>query len=183
MAEIPEFRRILILGAGVVGSVYAARLKAAGVDVAVPVGGWLTSASTALSLMNRITKKLTVCRIASVDNISSHDRYDLVLVIARKNQVDTVLPATRKSDGGRPSLIPRQYCFWIRRLEPCDRIRTTHTRISWCRRRTRGHHYSVRHPAGIAPAAYFWRTKWRSHATVAGHCELVSPRRFSCGNV
>ena len=39
MAEIPEFRRILILGAGVVGSVYAARLKAAGVDAAVLARG------------------------------------------------------------------------------------------------------------------------------------------------
>jgi 2-dehydropantoate 2-reductase len=95
MTETPEFRRVLILGTCVVGSIYAARLKLAGVDVALLARGRRLAdlGEHGIVLMNRLTKELTVCRIALVNDLSSHDRYDLVLVMVRKNQVDTVLPA------------------------------------------------------------------------------------------
>ena len=86
--------KILVFGAGVLGSMYAVRLKQAGNDVTILARGKrfeeIQKNGIILESMNR--KTFTTTFVPVVDKLTPDDAYDLILVIVRKNQVETVLP-------------------------------------------------------------------------------------------
>ena len=95
----PNFRRqrmkVLFYGAGVLGSLYAARLQEAGHDVSVLARGRRLEElrEHGVVLREAGTDKRTATRVGVVERLASGDAYDLVVVIVRKNQLSSVLPA------------------------------------------------------------------------------------------
>ncbi len=91
--------RILVYGAGVLGSQYAARLHAAGHDVSILARGQrladLREHGIVLEAVNY--ERRTVARVNVVSSLEPNDAYDLVIVLMRKNQVRDILPVLAAS--------------------------------------------------------------------------------------
>lgn len=90
--------RILILGAGVIGSVYGARLLERGHQVVVLARGHrLTELQEhGLILEDAERGQRTVWPVPVVDGITAEDRYDLVLAPVRRDQLRGIVPVVRK---------------------------------------------------------------------------------------
>jgi 2-dehydropantoate 2-reductase len=91
----PEVRRILVYGAGVLGSLYAARLHEAGHDVALLARGQRLADLRAHGVVieDALTGERTTTPVRLVEQLAPEDAYDLVLVVMRQHQVAGVLPA------------------------------------------------------------------------------------------
>lgn len=86
--------RILVFGAGVLGSLYAARLKEAGQDVTVLARGARLEQvrEHGIVLVDAATGRQTTTHLEIIERLEPEDEYDLVMVMVRKNQLDEVLP-------------------------------------------------------------------------------------------
>lgn len=86
--------KILVYGAGVLGSVFAAKLHAAGENVTIlGRGGRLEFIRENGIVIRDEMEDLEIHESVRVtDRLNPEDRYDLVLVILRKNQVYSILP-------------------------------------------------------------------------------------------
>ncbi|WP_166983943.1 ketopantoate reductase family protein [Paramicrobacterium fandaimingii] len=91
--------KILVYGAGVLGSLYAARLHDAGHDVSLLArGDRLTSLrERGVLLAENDSKKITQVPVRAVE--SPAGKYDLILVFVRSHQVETVLEQLVGNDG------------------------------------------------------------------------------------
>jgi 2-dehydropantoate 2-reductase len=87
--------RVLVFGAGVIGSVYAVRLAKAGFDVTVSARGERLAAIRAggLRIRNVFTVEEETADVRLVERLNPSERYDLVLVIVRAGQVLDALKA------------------------------------------------------------------------------------------
>ncbi len=85
--------KILVYGAGVLGSVYAARLQVAGNDVTLVARGQRLAdiRQYGVVLEDYATGTRTTTPVNVIDKLSLEEPYDLGLVIVRKNQLDPVL--------------------------------------------------------------------------------------------
>ena len=85
---------ILVYGAGVIGSVYAARLQQAGYNVSLLARGQraVSLRTHGIQLENASTGKKTTTQVAVVEQLAPTDRYDVVIVAVRLNQLDSILP-------------------------------------------------------------------------------------------
>lgn len=104
--------KILVYGAGVLGSLFAARLKESGHDVTVLARGKRFDEIEAQGIVLEHALKGTrgVTPVAVTRDLKPDDCYDLVLVVMRRNQVADVLPAlaaSRKSE-----LVVFVVCTW-----------------------------------------------------------------------
>jgi 2-dehydropantoate 2-reductase len=86
--------KILVFGAGVLGSLYAARLQDAGHDVSILARGQrlVDIEQHGIVLEDAATGRRTATRVQVVETLAPEDAYHLVLVTVRKNQLDSVLP-------------------------------------------------------------------------------------------
>src|SRR5271165_4687671 len=86
--------RILVIGAGVNGSVCAAALRRAGYDVTVLARGKRLEElqEGGIEIEDPLKGTRTVTPVAVVDRLASEDIYEYILVIVRKNQVRDLLP-------------------------------------------------------------------------------------------
>ena len=87
--------KILFYGAGVLGSLYAARLQEAGQAVSILARGQRLAdiREHGIVLKDGDTGQRTTTRVNVVDYLAPDDAYDLVVVLMRKNQVSAILPA------------------------------------------------------------------------------------------
>jgi 2-dehydropantoate 2-reductase len=87
--------RILILGAGVVGSFNAARLTEAGQDVTLLARGHRLDdlRDHGVVLEDFRSGRRTTTVVPLVDRLGPGDAYDLAIVIVRRNQIPSILPA------------------------------------------------------------------------------------------
>jgi 2-dehydropantoate 2-reductase len=87
--------KILFYGAGVIGSVYAARLKDSGQEVTILARGDRLAAirEHGIVLEDVQSGRRTVTPINVVERLSTDDSYDLVVVCVGKHQLLSVLPA------------------------------------------------------------------------------------------
>lgn len=87
--------RILFYGAGVLGSLYASRLHAAGHDVTLLARGQRLEdlQQYGVVLEEAETGVRTTAHIPAIAALEPEDVYDLVVVLLRKNQVADALPA------------------------------------------------------------------------------------------
>jgi 2-dehydropantoate 2-reductase len=87
--------RLLVFGAGVLGSLYAARLRAAGHDVVVLARGARAAElrTQGIVLEEARTGTRTTTRVPVVEALGPGEAYDLILVVVRKDQLAGVLPA------------------------------------------------------------------------------------------
>ncbi|MGO9445457.1 MAG: ketopantoate reductase family protein [Thiobacillaceae bacterium] len=86
--------RILVLGAGVNGSVCAAALHRAGYDVTVLARGKRLEElqERGIEIEDPLKGTSTLTHVPVVDRLASDDIYEYVLVVVRKNQVRDFLP-------------------------------------------------------------------------------------------
>ena len=86
--------RTLIIGAGVLGSFNAARLKEAGHDVTLLARGRRLAElrEHGVVLEDFRTGRRTSTQVPLVDRLGPDDAYDLAIVIMRRNQILSVLP-------------------------------------------------------------------------------------------
>lgn len=86
--------RILVIGAGVIGSLCAARLSDTGHDVTVLARGQRYSdlLEHGIVLENASTGRKTVSRTRVAERLLPEDEFDLAIVTVRKNQVEGILP-------------------------------------------------------------------------------------------
>jgi 2-dehydropantoate 2-reductase len=87
--------RILVYGAGVQGSLYAARLHERGHDVALLARGQRVVDLRAHGvILEEITsRRHTVTPVSIVERLDPTDVYDLVMVPVRREQIGEILPA------------------------------------------------------------------------------------------
>jgi 2-dehydropantoate 2-reductase len=94
--------RILVFGAGVIGSVYAGKLRQAGHEVVLVARGRRLSdlRANGLVLEEAQSGRRTVLPMPSVSEAGADERYDLVLVPVRAEQLSSTLPVlAAMSDG------------------------------------------------------------------------------------
>ena len=86
--------RILVYGAGNIGSLYAGLLKESGQDVSILAREKRLAdiREHGIQLENVVTGKETTVRVPAVGRLDTDDDYDLVLVVLPKNHVSEVLP-------------------------------------------------------------------------------------------
>ena len=86
---------ILFYGAGVLGSLDAARLQEAGQEVSILARGQRLAdiREHGLVLEDASTGQRATTRVKAVERLAPDDAYDLVVVLMRKNQVSAILPA------------------------------------------------------------------------------------------
>ncbi len=90
----PQPLRILVIGAGVIGSVYAARLQAAGYTVTLLARGQHAAdlRVTGLQLEDASTGQSATSHIRIIEDLTPDKAYDLALVCVRLDQVAAILP-------------------------------------------------------------------------------------------
>jgi 2-dehydropantoate 2-reductase len=86
--------RILVIGAGVNGSVIAQRLFERGVDVTVLARGKRLAEiqSNGIVIENPFSQKRRVAKVRTIGELAPKDTYDYILVVVRRNQVAELLP-------------------------------------------------------------------------------------------
>ena len=86
--------RILVIGAGVLGSLYAARLAVAGSDVCLLARGERLAAIRAhgVLLEDALTGQRTATPVPTTETLAADEKYDVVVVLVRKTQLASALP-------------------------------------------------------------------------------------------
>jgi len=89
--------KVLVYGAGPLGSLFAARLQQGGNDVSLLARGQRLADLRAhgIVLVDEKTGLRTVTSVSAVEALAPDDAYDLVLVIMRKNHALLVLPVLK----------------------------------------------------------------------------------------
>lgn len=87
--------RTLVFGAGVIGSIYGAHLKDAGLDVTILARGrrFQFLCENGVVLANGYSEERSVHEVSVVDRVDPADLWDLVIVCIRKDQLAEALPA------------------------------------------------------------------------------------------
>jgi 2-dehydropantoate 2-reductase len=98
--------KILVFGAGVLGSLYAARLRQAGHDVSILARGQRLAdlQASGIVLEEANTGVRTTTPIDVVERLEPPDAYDVMLVIVRKDQLPSALPIVG-ANRGTPSVL------------------------------------------------------------------------------
>ena len=98
--------RILVFGAGPLGSYYTAKLHEAGFDVSILARGqrYHDIKEYGIVLERFDTQERAVHRVPAVQELRASDAYDLVLVVMGKNYVPAILPAL-SSNRATPTIL------------------------------------------------------------------------------
>lgn len=91
--------RILIYGAGAIGSIFAGKLALAGADITVLARGKRLNEieENGIILKATYSTKHETIKVKVVDDLTDDDIYDYILVVMQKTQVDAVLPTLAKN--------------------------------------------------------------------------------------
>lgn len=85
--------RILIYGAGVIGSIFAGKLVASGEDVTVLARGKRLEELRQNGVMLTTTgKNCEIISVRVIEHLALDDLYDYIIVVMQRTQVDSVLP-------------------------------------------------------------------------------------------
>ena len=90
--------KILVFGAGVIGSLYGALLAEAGYDVSVYARGRRLESLTQDGLIVKRKGEIRKVPIQVLSAIEPEDRYDLVFLTVRENQLHAALEELRQND-------------------------------------------------------------------------------------
>jgi 2-dehydropantoate 2-reductase len=90
--------RILVFGTGVIGSLYGALLAEAGYDVSVYARGRRLESLTQDGLIVKCKGEIRKVPIQVLSAIEPEDRYDLVFLTVRENQLHAALEELRQND-------------------------------------------------------------------------------------
>ena len=86
--------KILIYGAGVIGSIFAGKLALAGNDITVLARGkrFEQLENNGIILVNPKTQKVEHVTVNVIDTLLPDSKYDYIIVAMQKTQVDNILP-------------------------------------------------------------------------------------------
>jgi 2-dehydropantoate 2-reductase len=87
--------KILVYGAGVIGTLYAARLQAAGhhVTVLAREARLAEIRQHGLVVQEAVTGNRSTVRVATVDELRAQDAYDIAIIAVRYDQLPAILPS------------------------------------------------------------------------------------------
>ncbi|MEO9167766.1 MAG: 2-dehydropantoate 2-reductase N-terminal domain-containing protein [Aestuariivirga sp.] len=93
--------KILVYGAGVIGSVYAARLLEAGHQVTVLARGKRLDdiRRYGLVLKDVISGIQSTTQVTAINQLTTSDQYDVILISVRRDQLASVIPALKANQG------------------------------------------------------------------------------------
>lgn len=112
--------KILVFGAGVLGSLYAARFFQSGYDVTLLARGKRYDEITenGIILEDALSTDRTVNRLPVVKTLEPDKTYDLIIVLVRADQVKDLLPLLTANQGSKVILFmvntPNGYSDWIK---------------------------------------------------------------------
>ncbi len=113
--------KFLIYGAGVIGSIFAAKLSHTGYDVTVLARKerYRELAAHGIVLQGAYTNQKEIYKVNVIDSLESNDVYDYILVVMQKTQVDAVLPILARNHS--PNIVfvvntPLGYDEWIKNI-------------------------------------------------------------------
>ena len=89
--------RILVFGAGVIGSLYGALLAEAGYDVSVYARGRRLESLTRDGLLYKRKGRIRKAPVKVLYRLEAEDRYDLVFLTVRENQLHAALEELRQN--------------------------------------------------------------------------------------
>ena len=91
---IKDTARILVIGAGVNGSICATKLQTAGVDVTMLARGQRYDEihNNGIIIENSLTHERSTTKVPVIRTLEPEDIYDYVLVVIRRDQVAALLP-------------------------------------------------------------------------------------------
>ncbi len=91
--------KILVIGAGVLGSLYAGKLHAAGHDVTVLARGERLAQirEQGILLQPHGSAQISIAKVPAIDRLDPQEHFDWVLVLVRKNQLAALLPTLAAS--------------------------------------------------------------------------------------
>jgi len=110
--------KILIYGAGVIGSIFAGMIARKGFDVTVLARGKrLQELNTnGLILVNSMNNIRTVVKLRTTDVLNENDIYDYIIVVVQNTQIDDILPILSKNKSSNIVFVvnnPLGYDKWI----------------------------------------------------------------------
>ncbi len=93
--------RVLFFGAGVLGSLYAARLDEAGHEVAIVARGrrYDELQEHGIELVRHDTGERTVTPVRVLDRVPADEPFDVCVVLVQRQQLDEALPALASGNG------------------------------------------------------------------------------------
>jgi 2-dehydropantoate 2-reductase len=110
--------KILVYGAGVIGSIFAGMIARKGYDVSVLARGNRLKElnDNGLILVNSLNNKRMVVRVKTIDGLNETDIYDYIIVVVQNQQIDDILPVLSKNKS--PNIVfvvnnPMGYDKWI----------------------------------------------------------------------
>lgn len=91
--------RVLVYGAGVLGSLYAAKLKESGVDVTILARGrrFQFICENGIVLADAYSEQRSAREIPVIDRLEPAAQWDLIIVLVRKHQIAGLLPSLAAS--------------------------------------------------------------------------------------
>jgi 2-dehydropantoate 2-reductase len=95
--------RILIYGAGVIGSIWAGKLAGIGIDVTVLARGqrYHEILDSGIILRGAYDLRNERYQVKVIEELQENDLYDYIVVTVQKTQVDSVLPVVAKNRSER----------------------------------------------------------------------------------
>jgi 2-dehydropantoate 2-reductase len=110
--------KILIYGAGVIGSIFAGKIALRGYDVTVLARGnrYREIDGNGIVLTNPLTNKTDRVNVKLIATLTETDVYDYVIVVVQNQQIDDILPILSKNKS--PNIVfvvnnPLGYQKWI----------------------------------------------------------------------
>ena len=113
--------KILIYGAGVIGSIFAGKLAKNGYDITVLARGNRLNElnEKGIILINSINGKKDNIKIKTIDTLNEEDIYDYIIVPVQNNQIDNILSFLAKNKSNNIVFVvnnPLGYDKWIKEI-------------------------------------------------------------------
>lgn len=91
--------RILIYGAGVIGSIFGAKLALSGVNITMLARGerFDELKKDGIILKDALNGKIENVKVPIIDNLRENDIYDYIVVVVQNTQIDSILPILSKN--------------------------------------------------------------------------------------
>lgn len=111
---------ILFYGAGVIGSIYASKLAAAGHNVSVLARNRRHKQLEAgIQFNDSVSGREIISNVDVISELDQDSEYELIIVAVRSEQIDAIIPVLKKNKSKRILLMvntPSGYSEWIQHL-------------------------------------------------------------------
>lgn len=91
--------KILIYGAGAIGSIFGGKLALSGIDITMLARGkrYEELKNDGMILKNAISGKIEKVNISVIDKLEENDVYDYIIIAVQNTQIDEILPILSKN--------------------------------------------------------------------------------------